>query len=107
MEMDALSGQRLADPPFDMNNDGLFTTADSTGVSGGTVYNVPPSGRQSTVGITQGPGILFDPGTGATGGKEYKYLSGSSESAPGVNLQQIVENPGPNSTGRQSWRQIK
>jgi type IV pilus assembly protein PilY1 len=108
MEMDALSGQRLAEPPFDMNNDGLFTSDDATGIAGdGSTYNVSPSGRQSTVGITQGPGILFDPGTGATGGKEYKYLSGSSESAPGVNLQQIVENPGPNSTGRQSWRQVK
>lgn len=108
MEMDALSGQRLTDPPFDMNNDGLFTSDDMAGVAAdGTAYNVSPSGRQSTVGITQGPGILFDPGNGTSGGKEYKYLSGSSESAPGVNLQQIVENPGPNSTGRQSWRQVK
>ena len=68
---------------------------------------VSPSGRQSEVGITQGPGILFDPGNGSTGGKEYKYLSGSTESASGSNLQRVVENPGPNSTGRQSWRQLK
>ncbi len=25
MEMDSLSGARLNDPPFDFNNDGLFT----------------------------------------------------------------------------------
>jgi type IV pilus assembly protein PilY1 len=109
MEMDAISGARLKDPPFDFNNDGLFTTADQVPVilpDGSTVY-VSPSGRQSEVGITQGPGILFDPGTGASGGKEYKYLSGSTESASGSNLQRVVENPGPNSTGRQSWRQLK
>ena len=40
MEIDALSGARLADPPFDMNNDGLFTTADSSGTaSDGTVWS--------------------------------------------------------------------
>ena len=109
MEMDSLSGGRLDNPPFDYNNDGLFTAADQLTVKIGTVnVVVSPSGRQSEVGITQGPGILFDPGNGATGGKEYKYLSGSSVSATsGSNLQRVVENPGPNSTGRQSWRQLK
>ena len=108
MEMDSLSGARLNDPPFDFNNDGLFTAADQISVRIGTVdVVVSASGRQSEVGITQGPGILFDPGNGSTGGKEYKYLSGSTESASGSNLQRVVENPGPNSTGRQSWRQLK
>ena len=108
MEMDSLSGARLNDPPFDFNNDGLFTAADQLTVTiAGSPVLVSPSGRQSEVGITQGPGILFDPGNGSTGGKEYKYLSGSTESASGSNLQRVVENPGPNSTGRQSWRQLK
>jgi type IV pilus assembly protein PilY1 len=110
MEMDSISGARLNEPPFDFNNDGLFTSADQVPVllpDGSTVY-VSPSGRQSEVGITQGPGILFDPGNSSSGGKEYKYLSGSTASATsGSNLQRVVENPGPNSTGRQSWRQIK
>ena len=112
MEMAAVSGARLTDPPFDLNNDGLFTTADQATVTitiaGSPVtITVSPSGRQSEVGIAQGPGILFDPGNGSTGGKEYKYLSGSTSNASGSNLQRVVENPGPNSTGRQSWRQIK
>jgi len=108
MEMDSLTGARLKDPPFDFNNDGLFTPADQqTVIIAGVPVVVSPSGRQSEVGITQGPGILFDPGNGSTGGKEYKYLSGSTASASGSNLQRVVENPGPNSTGRQSWRQLK
>ncbi|MEO8019282.1 MAG: PilC/PilY family type IV pilus protein [Pseudomonadota bacterium] len=109
MEMDSLSGARLVDPPFDFNNDGLFTSADQITIKiGGVDTVVSPSGRQSEVGITQGPGILFDPGNGSTGGKEYKYLSGSTASTTtGSNLQRVVENPGPNSTGRQSWRQLK
>ena len=112
MEMEAVSGARLTDPPFDFNNDGLFTSADQATITvtiAGipTTITVSPSGRQSEVGIAQGPGILFDPGTGASGGKEYKYLSGSTANASGSNLQRVVENPGPNSTGRQSWRQIK
>jgi len=110
--MEAVSGARLTDPPFDFNNDGLFTSADQTTITvtiaGSPVtITVSPSGRQSEVGIAQGPGILFDPGSGMTGGKEYKYLSGSTANASGSNLQRVVENPGPNSTGRQSWRQIK
>jgi hypothetical protein len=108
MEMDSLSGARLNDPPFDFNNDGLFTSADQqTVMIAGVPVVVSASGRQSEVGITQGPGILYDPGNGSTGGKEYKYLSGSTASASGSNLQRVVENPGPNSTGRQSWRQLK
>jgi type IV pilus assembly protein PilY1 len=105
MEMDALSGARLNDPPFDLNNDGLFNTLDQIAVTqtDGTVIYINVSGQQSEVGITPGIGVLFDPG----GVKEYKYLSGSTENASGSNLQRIVENPGPNSTGRQSWRQIK
>jgi hypothetical protein len=71
---------------------------------------VPVSGLGSEVGIAQTPGILGAPGDGSGSGeggaKEYKYLSGSDDSS-GSNLQRVVENPGPNSTGRQSWRQLK
>jgi type IV pilus assembly protein PilY1 len=109
MEMDALTGSRLTESPFDPNQDGIFSEADFVTVTlpDGTTIRVPASGMQSEVGIAQGPGILFDPGTGGGGAKEYKYLSGSSANASGSNLQRIVENPGPNSNARQSWRQIK
>jgi type IV pilus assembly protein PilY1 len=109
MEMDALSGSRLLESPFDPNHDSVFSEADFVTITlpGGIVIRVPASGIQSEVGIAQGPGILFDPGTGGQGPKEYKYLSGSNANASGSNLQQVVENPGPNSRGRQSWRQVK
>jgi type IV pilus assembly protein PilY1 len=110
MEMDALSGSRLTESPFDPNGDSVFSEADFVTITlpDGSVITVPASGIQSDVGIAQGPGILFDPGTGSgQGPKEYKYLSGSSANASGSNLQQVVENPGPNSRGRQSWRQVK
>ena len=108
MEMDALSGARLNESPFDNNRDGVFTTGDYVTIMiGGVPTLVPVSGMQSEVGIAQGPGILFDPGTSGGPAREYKYLSGSTSNASGSNLQRIVENPGPNATGRQSWRQIK
>jgi type IV pilus assembly protein PilY1 len=109
MEMDALTGSRLLQSPFDPNDDGVISETEFVTITlpDGSVITVPASGIKSEVGIAQGPGILFDPGTGGEGAKEYKYLSGSNANAAGSNLQRVVENPGPNSSGRQSWRQVK
>jgi type IV pilus assembly protein PilY1 len=103
MEMDALSGARLQETPFDLNNDGQFTSADFVTVTlaDGSSLTTAISGLQSEVGIAQRPGIL----SGETA--EYKYLSGSAQDAALSNIQRAVENPGPNARGRQSWRQIK
>jgi type IV pilus assembly protein PilY1 len=127
MEMDAISGSRLTESPFDPNEDGVFSEADMVTVNiGGVDILVPVSALQSEVGIAQAPGILFTPGTpGVPGGSsssssssssggspptppmESKYLSGSAPNASGSTLHRVKENPGANSKNRQSWRQLK
>ena len=109
MEMNVLSGSRLDVPPFDLNNDGQFTSADNLipiTVGGVTIY-VSASGVGSTEGILQSPGVadgVFKaPGdTGPGTPVQYKFLPGSS----GV-IQRVTENPGLGGVGRQSWRQIR
>jgi type IV pilus assembly protein PilY1 len=119
MELDSLTGSRLEAPPFDLNGDNQFNNDDMVGIPGpaGTTIYVNVSGLGSEVGITGTPGVLTNVGGGVGGGgggggggngtQEFKYLSGSASSASGSNLQRVVENPGVNTTGRQSWRQIK
>jgi type IV pilus assembly protein PilY1 len=102
MEIEALTGARLTDPPLDNNNDGVFDDEDKVTVTiDGEDVTVTTSGEESEVGITQTPGIL------ASETAEFKYMSGTTANAGGSNIQRAVENPGPNARGRQSWRQIK
>lgn len=96
MELDALSGGRLEETPFDLNNDGVFDEADFVTAPDGT--RVPVSGLQPGVGITPEPGILI----GDNGRKEFKYNPGTSGA-----IAVTVENPGRGAAGRQSWRQIR
>jgi len=97
MELDALSGARLATTPFDLNRDGRFDADDLVGITvAGVTTSYPVGGIQSTVGITPEPGILASPTA------EYKYSPGTSGS-----ISVTVENPGLNSNGRQSWRQTR
>jgi type IV pilus assembly protein PilY1 len=100
MDIDALSGARLEYSPFDVNNDGVFSTNDyitTTLPDGGGTVTVPPSGRKSEVGIVPTPAILARPG----GEKEYKYLSGSTGS-----MEMVVENTGGGlDVGRRGWFQ--
>jgi len=98
MEIDALSGSRLAESPFDLNRDHEFDGDDFVTITleDGTEIDVPVSGLQSEVGITPKPGILAGPDA------EYKYTPGTTG-----DIQVTVENPGANVTGRQSWRQIR
>ena len=94
MELDAITGKRLNEAPFDTNHDGKFDDEDF--VPGSPA--LPPSGMQSEVGITPEPGVLTDP----LHGIEYKYTPGTSG-----NIQVVGENPGAGNVGRQSWRQIR
>ena len=94
MELDAITGARLSESPFDLNRDGKF---DSNDFVPGTPP-LPPSGMKSEVGITPEPGVLTDPQRGI----EYKYMPGTTG-----NIQMIGENPGAGNVGRQSWRQIR
>lgn len=98
MELDAMSGSRLTVSPFDLTGDRAFTDADLVTVTlpDGSTIKVPAGGIQSTVGITPEPGIL------ASAAAEYKYSPGTTG-----NVQVTVENPGANTYGRQSWRQIR
>lgn len=98
MELDALNGSRLTTTPFDLNHDGKFDGQDFVEITltDGTKVSYPVGGIQSTVGITPEPGILASPTA------EYKYSPGTSG-----NISVTVENPGVNSYGRQSWRQIR
>ncbi|MDZ7752601.1 MAG: PilC/PilY family type IV pilus protein [Gammaproteobacteria bacterium] len=97
MELDANDGSRLAFTPFDLNNDGEFDEGDYVTIFINDVeVRVPTSGRKSKQGIIQKPGVLV------SGLKEFKYASGS---AGGIDV--TVENPGPLTMGRQSWRQLR
>lgn len=107
MEMNLLDGARLKTTPFDLNNDGLFTDADQVTVTitdkDGNLVNItaPVTGLGSSEGILQSPGVVEgEQGEGKP--VQYKYLPGSSGG-----IQRVIENPGVNGTGRQSWRQIR
>ncbi len=99
MELDALSGARLADTPFDLNRDGIFDGNDFVEVVvDGQTIRVPVSGIDPGVGISPEPGILMGEG----GNTEYKYTPGTTGA-----VSVTIENPGPRASGRQSWRQIR
>lgn len=94
MELDAITGRRLTESPFDLNRDGKFDSSDYAPGSPA----LPPSGMKSDVGITPEPGVLTDPIRGV----EYKYMPGTKGT-----IQMVGENPGAGNVGRQSWRQIR
>lgn len=95
MELDALSGARLADSPFDVNRDGKFDDGDLAQLDGD---DVAASGTQLDSGIAPTPGILLS----EDGTKEFKYSPGTNG-----NISIVVEDPGKGASGRQSWRQIR
>jgi len=101
MELDLYSGARLSFTPFDLDNDGLFSTTDYVNIGDidgdGVDDYVPVSGKKSKVGIIPTPSITSEAG----GAKEFKFTSGSTGT-----IEVTVENPGPSYQGRQSWRQL-
>lgn len=98
MEVDALTGSRLAQSPFDLDNDGAFNeTVTITVIINGQPQNiqVPVSGVQSQVGVMGTAGVAQE------GNREFKYISGSSG---GI---QVTLEPGDLGAGRQSWQQLQ
>lgn len=100
MELDALSGSRLAASPFDLNRDHAFDIEDFVNLDPNDPDSpmVAVSGRKSKEGIIKTPGII---GGCAAGNIECKYASGSKG-----RIDTTIENAG-NQKGRQSWREIQ
>jgi len=97
MELDAETGGALTTSPFDFSGDDEFGYPDNIAYTYDSVdYIAGAGGRKSVVGITSEPTILADDG------KEFKYTSGSKGG-----IETIKEDPGPQSHGRETWRQIK
>lgn len=92
MEMNALSGARLAYSVFDMNGDGKVDDKDYVTLADGS--KVPVSG-------TRFDDMIDTPAIISAGEKEYKYTSGSSGSFD------VITEKGSVVRGRQSWRQLK
>ena len=96
MDLDAATGRRPTESPFDVNGDRNFSTGDKVNIPGiGLVY---VSGRQSQVGVTPRPTVIA-----GTPGKEFKVTSGSTGG-----MESILENPGGGALTmqRRSWREI-
>ncbi|MBV1930327.1 MAG: hypothetical protein KUG71_01320 [Porticoccaceae bacterium] len=105
MEIDAISGGRLPFTPFDLNKDDKFDEDDylqNVGdIDGDGIDDIiPASGRKSPpeVGVIPTPGIV----TSQDGKTEFKYESGSTGQ-----IDIIVENPGQDAIGRQSWQYLE
>jgi type IV pilus assembly protein PilY1 len=101
MEVDATDGSRLPESPFDFNLDDDFDEDDKINstidVNGDGIADlIPASGKKSDVGMITTPTILSD------GNRELKFASGSTGG-----IESTVENPGPGTTGRQSWKQLR
>ena len=100
MELEAETGKRLTEVPFDLNEDGVFNDTDKAllidtdGDSSPDLTNV--SGIQKA-----GMGIIDNPAILDTGSKDIKIISGSSG-----NTQALGES-NPDSGGRQGWQQLK
>ncbi|EGF33955.1 Type IV fimbrial biogenesis protein PilY1 [Oxalobacteraceae bacterium IMCC9480] len=94
MELDAVSGSRLAVTPFDVNKDNQFSAADYLKASAAS-EPIPVSGRRSTIGIPSAPTILR-----AEPKREFKVMSGSKGT-----VESVLENAA-GSSGRLSWREI-
>ncbi len=96
MEINADSGSRLTESPFDVNGDGIIDDLDI--VSFGGDDNTFVSGVRSKEGILSSPGIL---NTGSDN-KEIKLFNGSTN-----NMETIIESVNDSQRDRQSWRQLR
>ena len=95
LESKALTGSRLSAPPLDLNNDRKFTSADQ--VSYDTNIESPTGIQKTSLGmILSSPEVINH-----TSSTEGKYVSGSSG-----DMGMFRESTG-NSSGRQSWKQIR
>lgn len=95
MEIDAITGSRLAGAPWDITGDGIIDAQDML-LIGAT--SEAPSGKQSNVGSAGTPSVV------SAGEIEYKYTSGSKEGELEVTTEKGPTGSSPGS--RQSWRQL-
>lgn len=96
MELDAETGGALKETPFDVNGDGIYSTADFRTTSGAT-----GTGAKAVGGTKLGDGIAGKPTIVNEGKvKQHKYFSKSDGS-----LKELGESTGGNS-GRVSWREL-
>ena len=109
MEMDAVSGARLATPAFDLSADGKFDTSDNVaffdtngdGTIDGSDRKYVVAGKKLKGGASNTPTVVQD------GDKEYKYTSGSKANAANNAIMDVTTESVTNGAGRESWRQIK
>jgi type IV pilus assembly protein PilY1 len=98
MDLDPVTGSRLSNSPFDINNDSNFNSTDFVSY-GGKTFAV--SGMESTIGIVPQPTVIQ-----ATG-REFKILSGSSGGLTAVSELSNASTPSAARTGRRiSWREL-
>jgi type IV pilus assembly protein PilY1 len=97
MEIEAVTGSRLDQPPLDITEDGDIDDDDRVTVSiGGVTVTVPPSAVQAREGIIDTPAVV-DTGDG----KEIKIASGTSGNV------EVLREAGSGERARGSWRQLR
>jgi hypothetical protein len=97
MELDAVNGMRLEQPPLDITEDGHIDANDLVTVTvGGVTITVAPSAIQSRQGIIDTPAVV-DSGNG----QEIKIASGTSGNV------EVVREAGSGERSRGSWRQLR
>jgi type IV pilus assembly protein PilY1 len=107
MELDAITGKRLGTStglaPWDITDDGMINSDDLIILTiNGSPLSIAPSGKQSTIGVAETPGVIKN------GVLEYKYTSGTKEGEMEVTTESSG-GPGSGSgsdSGRKSWRQL-
>lgn len=99
MEMDAISGARLADSPLDITEDGDIDSDDEV------VVDADEDGKDDDAAVVSGvrsrEGIIRTPAVIGAGDKEYKIASGTSGSV------ESLRERGAFDRARGSWRQIR
>lgn len=101
MELDAVTGRRLAVSPLDVNQDGFIDSRDfQLLAAGGTTYGAVSGRNNPGIGITPAPTVIEGDITSGKGLTENKIFSGSSGSTESV----LESKSG--SSGRLSWREI-
>jgi type IV pilus assembly protein PilY1 len=107
MEVSAISGARLPESPFDVNDDGVFNDADLVDFDGDSDAPLPTSGIRKAGGIEGGsgiptpPAILDDPECPNGVCSELKFTGTSN-----ATVESIRESSSPYSQGRQNWREV-
>jgi type IV pilus assembly protein PilY1 len=108
MEVSAISGARLPQSPFDINDDGVFNDADLVDFDGDSdSASLPTSGIRKTGGLEGGsgiptpPAILDDPECPNGVCSELKFIGTSK-----ATVESIRESSSPYSQGRQNWREV-